>query len=82
MDWLEPALILSDVIIISCSNLSAGGEIDVPELAGILKLRSDAGYVGKDRGVLVIEMQLCPGMSEDDSAKDNFARLAKAWATA
>ncbi|MBI4978467.1 MAG: sugar phosphate isomerase/epimerase [Spirochaetes bacterium] len=60
----------------------AGGEIDVPELAGILRLLADVGYIGSNRGALIIEMQPFPGMSEDDTVKDNFARLDKAWAMA
>lgn len=57
-----------------------GGEIDVPELSGILRCLLDVGYLTKDvRGDLVIEMTPWPGKSVEDTVADSFRRLEAAW---
>jgi len=59
----------------------ADGEIDVPELAGILEELLSIGYLQRDhRGALVLEITPFPGKGEDDSLQDNLARLEQAWA--
>ena len=58
----------------------AGGEIDVPELAGILRELLDCGFLDKERrGNLLVEMTPFPGKSVDFTVADNFARLEEAW---
>lgn len=57
-----------------------GGEIDVPELAVILKALLDVGFLNTGgRGNLVMEMTPFPGLSVDDTVADSFERLEKAW---
>ncbi len=57
-----------------------GGEIDVPELAGILEILLETGFLSPEkRGNLVIEMTPFPGQSADFTVNDNFERLDKAW---
>lgn len=58
-----------------------GGEIDVEQLVEILGLLLEVGFLNKEnRGDLVVELNPFPGMSEEDSVKDNFKRLNEAWA--
>jgi len=57
-----------------------GGEIDVPELARILSLLLEAGFLSREkRGNLVIEMTPWPGRSVEETIADSFERLARAW---
>lgn len=57
-----------------------GGDIDVPELAGILKLLLDAGFLNKEnRRGLVLEMQPFPGMTAEETVADQMQRLHNAW---
>ena len=57
-----------------------GGEIDIPELAGILRICLDIGYLNaENRGRLVLEMQPFPGKTVDETVQDNLQRLEKAW---
>lgn len=59
-----------------------GGEIDVPELAGILSLLRDVGFLSREqRGNLVIEMTPWPGRSVDETIADSLERLDRAWRT-
>lgn len=58
----------------------AGGEIDTPELAGILQSLLRHGFLSKGkRGNLVIEMTPFPGKTVEESVRDNFERLHQAW---
>lgn len=58
----------------------AGGEIDVPELAVILRELLDCGFLDKSRrGDLLVEMTPFPGKSVDFTVADNFHRLEEAW---
>jgi sugar phosphate isomerase/epimerase len=60
-----------------------GGEIDVPELAQILRRLCEVGFLNRERrGSLVIEMTPWPGRTVDDTIADSFARLERAWALA
>jgi sugar phosphate isomerase/epimerase len=57
-----------------------GGEIDVPELAGILALLLDVGYLNREnRGALILEVQCFPGLSPAETVQDNLRRLGAAW---
>lgn len=60
-----------------------GGEIDVPELARILRLLVDCGFLNRERrGNLVLEMTPWPGRSVEETINDSFVRLERAWALA
>ncbi len=57
-----------------------GGEIDVPELAVILRSLLACGFLGKERrGDLLVEMTPFPGKSVEETVGDNFKRLEEAW---
>jgi sugar phosphate isomerase/epimerase len=57
-----------------------GGEIDVPELAEILRRLRDAGFLNPGhRGSLVLEMTPWPGKSVEETIRDGFERLERAW---
>lgn len=57
-----------------------GGEIDVPEMAEILRLLLDVGFLSREnRGNLVIEMTPWPGKTVEETIADGLERLAKAW---
>ena len=57
-----------------------GGEIDVPELAGILRLLLEVGFLNREtRGNLIIEMTPWPGKSVEATIADGFQRLNAAW---
>ena len=57
-----------------------GGEIDIPELAQILSLLLETGYLNKEnRGALVLEMRPMPNCSVEDTVSDSMNRLKKAW---
>lgn len=71
-----------------------GGEIDVPEVAGILRCLLEAGYLGREeRGCLVMEMTPWPGFhvgtekdrtyrpgkTVEETVADSFERLGAAW---
>ena len=57
-----------------------GGEIDVPELAGILGHLLEVGYLSRQRrGVLVIETQPAPGMTVEQTIDHQTALLESAW---
>lgn len=56
------------------------GEIDIPELAVILKNLLKIGYLNKNkRGSLVLEMIPFPGKSVQYTIADNFEKLRTAW---
>ncbi len=58
-----------------------GGEIDVPEVAEILRCLLDVGFLDKDdRGDLLIEMTPWPGKSVEETIADAFDRVERAWA--
>ncbi len=57
-----------------------GGEIDVPELVGILRGLLEVGFLDKgNRGDLLVEMTVFPGKSVEETVRDNFGRLEEAW---
>jgi hypothetical protein len=57
-----------------------GGEIDVPELVGILRSLLDVGFLNTDtRGDLLIEMTPWPGKTVEETVQDGFERLEQAW---
>jgi sugar phosphate isomerase/epimerase len=57
-----------------------GGEIDTDELAEILGLLLDVGFLDREkRGNLVIEMTPWPGRSVEATIEDAFTRLDSAW---
>lgn len=57
-----------------------GGEIDVPEVAEILGLLLEIGFLDiKERGNLVVEMTPWPGKGVDETVRGSFERLARAW---
>ena len=57
------------------------GEIDVPQVAEVLRCLLDVGFLDRDRrGDLVVEMTPWPGKSVEETVSDSFARLARAWA--
>jgi len=57
-----------------------GGEIDVLELTGILRLLLDTGFLNPEaRGNLVIEMTPWPGKTVEETIEDSFSRLNAAW---
>jgi len=57
-----------------------GGEIDVPQVAEILRLLLDAGYLSRERrGALVVEMQPFPGRSAEETVLDSMQRILRAW---
>lgn len=57
-----------------------GGEIDVPELARILSVLLESGYLNStSRGDLLIETTPWPGKSMEETIADQFERLALAW---
>lgn len=57
-----------------------GGEIDVPELAVILRSLVEAGFLDrKNRGNLLLEMTPFPGKSVEYTVRDGFSRLHRAW---
>jgi len=58
-----------------------GGEIDVPELAAILRCLLDVGYLNREnRGALLLEMIPWPGKTVGETVADGFDRLRRAWA--
>ena len=58
----------------------ASGEIDVPELAVILRFLLDVGYlVRENRGALLLEMTPWPGKTVEETIADGFDRLNRAW---
>ena len=57
-----------------------GGEIDVPELAPILRLLLEVGYLNVEkRGALVLEIRPFPDRTADETVRDNMERLRQAW---
>ena len=57
-----------------------GGEIDVPEVAEVLRLLMESGYLNKqNRGSIVIEMQPSPGLTVEQTIQDSLRRLEQAW---
>jgi len=58
-----------------------GGEIDVPEIAEILRCLLDVGFLSPhERGDLLIEMTPWPGRTVEETVTDAKDRLHKAWA--
>ena len=59
-----------------------GGEIDVPEVAEVLRVLLEIGYLNKqNRGSLVLEMQPLPGLTVEQTIQDSLCRLEQAWRT-
>ena len=57
-----------------------GGEIDTPQLAEVLQILLDIGYLRPDRrGSIVLEARPLEGQNPDDVVADNFARIREAW---
>jgi sugar phosphate isomerase/epimerase len=57
-----------------------GGEIDTPQVAEILGLLREVGFLNpSNRGDLVLEFNPFPGRTEDETVADNLARLRAAW---
>jgi len=57
-----------------------GGEVDTPELVGILRLLLDVGFLNeRGRKGLLMEMTPWPGKSVEETVQDAWARLAQAW---
>lgn len=57
-----------------------GGEIDVTETAEVLRALLDSGFLNKrKRGCLVVEMTPWPEKTVEETVKDAFQRLDKAW---
>jgi hypothetical protein len=57
-----------------------GGEIDVPELAVILRRLLEIGFLNKEnRGNLVFEMTPWPNWSVEETVADGYVRLERAW---
>jgi len=57
-----------------------GGEVDVPQLAGILRCLLDVGFLSvQERGSLVIEMTPWPGKTAQETIRDAWERLDRAW---
>ena len=57
-----------------------GGEIDTPQLAEILALLLDIGFLDPaKRGDLVFEMTPWPGKTVEETIADTFARAEQAW---
>lgn len=58
-----------------------GGEIDVPELAEILRCLLGVGFLQtENRGSVLMEMTPWPGKTADETVADSMLRLHKAWA--
>jgi len=56
------------------------GEIDVPELTGILRSLLQVGFLNKDeRGDLILEMTPWPGRGVKETVADSWTRLETAW---
>jgi len=56
------------------------GEIDVPQVTGILRCLLDVGYLSRQqRGVPVIETQPAPGMTVEQTIEQQTALLDRAW---
>lgn len=57
-----------------------GGEIDVPELAEVLRILLNIGYLNKrERGTLSLEIRPFPGMTPEKTLDDNISRINQAW---
>jgi sugar phosphate isomerase/epimerase len=57
-----------------------GGEIDVPEIAEVLRILLDIGYLNKvERGTLSLEIKTFPGMTPEETLDDNIGRINQAW---
>ena len=57
-----------------------GGEIDVPEMAEILRCLLDVGFLNPERrGNLLIEMTPWPGWTVEATIADGWRRLEAAW---
>lgn len=57
-----------------------GGEIDTTEVAEILSLLLESGYLNKKkRGPLVLEIQPFPGKTPEETVVDNMERVYEAW---
>jgi sugar phosphate isomerase/epimerase len=57
-----------------------GGEIDVPELAGVLRILLNIGYLNREeRGTLSLEIRPFPGMTPEETLDDNISRIKQAW---
>ncbi len=58
-----------------------GGEIDVPELALILRCLREVGFLdARNRGNLVVEMTPWPGKTVEETVADAWRRVHEAWA--
>lgn len=57
-----------------------GGEIDVPELAEVLRILLNIGYLNREeRGTLSLEIRPFPGMTPEETLDDNISRINQAW---
>ncbi len=57
-----------------------GGEIDVPELAEVLRILLNIGYLNREkRGTLSLEIRPFPGMTPEETLDDNIGRINQAW---
>lgn len=57
-----------------------GSEIDTPQVAEVLRLLWDLGYLDSgDRPIISLEIRPFPGKSVDETIKDNLNRLNRAW---
>lgn len=57
-----------------------GGEVDIPQLALMLELLCEAGYMKKGtKATMSLEVRAFPGMTPDETISDNISRLQKAW---
>lgn len=57
-----------------------GGEINIPELAEILRSLLEIGFLSNEaRGDLVLEMTPWPDWGVEETVADSYARLAQAW---
>ena len=57
-----------------------GGEIDIPEIADILRNLHDIGFMNtQDRGDILLEMTPWRDVSVEETVTDGYRRLEEAW---
>ncbi len=58
----------------------AGSEVDTPQIAEVLQLLWDTGYLNHEkRPVISLEIRAFPGKSVEETISDNLNRLYSAW---
>lgn len=58
----------------------SGSEVDVPQVAEVLQLLWDTGYLSSEhRPIISLEIQAYPGKGVDETINDNLSRLHQAW---